>query len=66
MPRPIKLGARQHNRTVEQTLKQALRDNAGLKLQCVMVIGFDADGEFYNKAARLDNGNGLWLVEAAR
>lgn len=36
------------------------------KLQGVMVIGFDKDGEFYGASSYADGGNAMWLIEVCK
>lgn len=41
-------------------------DQAKGKLQGVMVIGFDHEGEFYGASSYADGGNALWLLEVCK
>lgn len=36
------------------------------KLQGVVVIGFDHDGEFYGASSYADGGNAIWLLEVCK
>lgn len=47
---------------VERVLTVAL----GAELKTAVVIGWDADGEFYFKSSAADGGEVLWLLEVAR
>jgi hypothetical protein len=46
----------------EQVLQLAAQDN----LKEVVVIGFDADGQFCFRSAKSDGANALWLLEVAK
>lgn len=41
-------------------------DQAKGKLQGVMVIGFDHEGEFYGASSYADGGNAIWLLEICK
>lgn len=36
------------------------------KLQGVVVVGFDHDGEFYGASSYADGGNAIWLLEVCK
>jgi hypothetical protein len=36
------------------------------KLQGVLVIGFDHEGEFYGASSYADGGNAIWLLEVCK
>lgn len=36
------------------------------KLQGVIVIGFDHNGEFYGESSYADGGNAIWLLEVCK
>lgn len=36
------------------------------KLQGVIVIGFDHEGEFYGASSYADGGNAIWLLEVCK
>jgi hypothetical protein len=36
------------------------------KLQGVVVIGFDHEGEFYGASSYADGGNAIWLLEVCK
>lgn len=39
---------------------------AGAKLESVVVIGFQEDGNFYFASSMADGGDALWLLELAK
>ena len=41
-------------------------DGAKGKLQGVIVIGFDQEGEFYAASSYADGGNAIWLLEVCK
>lgn len=41
-------------------------DQAKGKLQGVIVIGFDQDGDFYAASSYADGGNAIWLLEVCK
>lgn len=46
--------------------EQVLQSAAQESFEQVMVIGFDADGEFYFRSSEADGGRVLWLLEVAK
>lgn len=45
----------------DRVLEQAIG-----KLQGVVVIGFDQDGQFYGASSYADGGNAIWLLEVCK
>lgn len=54
------------NKTVAEALAEVTSEFEDKGIQCLLIIGFDSDGDLYARSARLSRADALWLIEAAK
>jgi hypothetical protein len=54
------------NKTVAETLAEATAEFEDRGIQCLLIAGFDSDGDLYIRSARLSRANANWLVDAVK
>lgn len=54
------------NKTVAETVAEVASEFEAKGIQCLLVAGFDGDGDLYVRSARLSRADANWLIDAVK